>query len=56
MTQIEGSTPRISDSVNLQWCLRICISFTFPGDVNAPGLEAPTLTSLSKGKFLLPFA
>jgi hypothetical protein len=33
-------TPRISDSMNLSWCPRICIADKFPGDSYSAVLEA----------------
>ena len=36
--QISGSQPRVSDSVDLEWVLGICISNKVPGDAYAPGI------------------
>lgn len=33
-----GTTPRVSDSVSLEWGQIVGISNTFPGDVDAAGL------------------
>lgn len=37
--QITGPTPRESDSVDLRWDLRMCISNNFLGHVDASGPE-----------------
>jgi hypothetical protein len=37
--EIASSLPRVSDLVDLGWCLRILISDMFPGDIDAASPE-----------------
>lgn len=52
-THVEGTSPRVSDSVGLGWGLGIHIANKFPGDADAAGLGATLRTAaLVDGKWV----